>query len=506
MHVQTQRFDSSALRCLAAVVAIAVAWGSGQATHAEDKLLFRAGAATSNITPALGKPLAGTFYPGPSTHIHDELHARCIVLDDGKTQLALVVCDLVGLPTAVCREAQRSIEKTCGIPASNVLISATHTHSANSALGSEKERAFYDLDFPLDEYQQFVAKRIADGVQRAKNLLRPAEFAFGTVSIPEHVHNRRWFVKPEAMPANPFGAKDLVKSLPTAGSPDNVKPAGPTDPEVSFLSFRQPDGAPIALLASYSLHYVGGIEPGHVSSDYYGRVCEYLVEFTGTAHQKPPFVPVMANGTSGDVLGVNFGVVQTKRNYYEKIDEVASDVATKVLNALSTLTYTSDVQLDARYRVVELDFRKPDDEMMRWAEKTYAAGQTTVLPKGVSYHTQPLALAHFYAKKLITMSDYYPDKALCPLQMLKIGNLYIGTMPCEAFCEIGLDFKKNCPVQPAFLMTLSHGHHGYVPPPHQHDLGGYEAWLGTNRLERDASEKMLNELYQMASEIQAANP
>jgi hypothetical protein len=52
---------------------------------------FRAGAATSNITPAIGGLIIGGFHPLPSTHIHDELHARCLVLDNGETRMALVI-------------------------------------------------------------------------------------------------------------------------------------------------------------------------------------------------------------------------------------------------------------------------------------------------------------------------------------------------------------------------------------------------------------------------------
>jgi len=43
---------------------------------------FRAGAATSNITPGLGIDIVGGFLPFTATHIHDELHARCLVLDN----------------------------------------------------------------------------------------------------------------------------------------------------------------------------------------------------------------------------------------------------------------------------------------------------------------------------------------------------------------------------------------------------------------------------------------
>ena len=63
----------------------------GQTAAAAESL--RAGAATSNITPDIGREIIGGFVPFPSTHIHDELHARCLVLDDVQTQIAMVVCD-----------------------------------------------------------------------------------------------------------------------------------------------------------------------------------------------------------------------------------------------------------------------------------------------------------------------------------------------------------------------------------------------------------------------------
>src|SRR3977135_532198 len=89
---------------------------------------FRAGAPPSNLTPPIGSPIVGGFVPFPSTHIHDELHARCLVLDDGKTKLVLVVCDLLGIDRLASDEARDLIQKDLGILIENVLISATHTH------------------------------------------------------------------------------------------------------------------------------------------------------------------------------------------------------------------------------------------------------------------------------------------------------------------------------------------------------------------------------------------
>ena len=102
----------------------------------------------------------------------------------------------------------------------------------------------------LDDYQRFVARRIADGVQRAVNNLRPAEMAFGTAEAPEHVFNRRWFMQPGTVPPNPFGdSRPGEDESAGAGSPNLTEPAGPTDPTISLLAFREPSGGPISVFS-----------------------------------------------------------------------------------------------------------------------------------------------------------------------------------------------------------------------------------------------------------------
>ena len=107
---------------------------------------LRAGAATSNITPELGSEIIGGFVPFPATHVHDELHARCLVMDDGKTKLAIVVCDLLGMHRSLCVEARRLAQESSGILADNILICGTHTHSAASALGPNRYSSDEELD------------------------------------------------------------------------------------------------------------------------------------------------------------------------------------------------------------------------------------------------------------------------------------------------------------------------------------------------------------------------
>jgi hypothetical protein len=446
---------------------------------------LRAGAATSNITPPLGGLIVGGFVPYPSEHIHDELHARCLVLDDGNTQLALVVCDLLGVGRSLSHAARQLIEQQTGIPPEQVLISATHTHSAVSALGGRDQSA----EAPLDEYQQFVARRIADGVTRAKNLLRPAELAFGRVEVPEHLFNRRWYLRPGTMPPNPFGQLDLVKMNPPAGSPNLVEPAGPIDPEVSVLAVREPQGAMISIFSAYSLHYVGGVGAKDISADYYGVYCERLQQLLSQPQQDPPFVAMMANGTSADINNINFREPRGRKEPYEQIRYVANDIAEKVHALLPQLTYQRELTLGARFREPEIGRRELTPELQQWARETHAAG-----PKGAS------DLSYIYSERVLGMLEHTPTTTV-PVQVLRIGDVCLGSLPCEILCEIGLEFKERAPSPASFMVSLNHGYFGYLPTPRQRDLGGYETWPGTNRLEREASVKLMQHLLEMAGEL-----
>ncbi|MBE7493631.1 MAG: hypothetical protein HS117_01645 [Verrucomicrobiaceae bacterium] len=457
--------------------------------HAADAPL-KAGAATANITPELGGSVVGGFAPFPCTHIHDELHARCLVLDDGKTKLALVVCDLLGLHRSVSLKARELIEKEAGIPAANVLISGTHTHSAVNALGGPV-RGYYS-DQELTDYQTFVARRIADGVRCAVNLLRPAEIAFGTVDVPEHVHIRRWFLKEGTMPPNPFGKIDKVKMNPGAGNPNLVEPAGEADPTISFIALREPGGRMISIYSAYSLHYVGGVGNGHISADYYGYYCEALKRLQTGGDEYPAFVGIMANGTSGDANNINFRTPQPRKQPYEQMQYVANDVAAKVNAALKGLTWQSSASLDARYRELDVKWRKIEPELIAWAKETEAKAPRIQGGKA----DLPLA----YAGRVQRLAEASPETKF-PAQILRIGDICIGSSPCETFAETGVEFRKRSPFEKSFMVELAHGYYGYMPTPRHFELGGYETWPGTNNTESQASVKLMNALLEMAAEV-----
>jgi len=367
------------------------------------------------------------------------------------------------------------------------MISCTHTHSATSVLGNR-----FETEQELDAYQTTVADAIVEGVRQAVLTSQPAQLGFTTIQRPDHVFNRRWFLKPGSMPPNPFGEIDMVKMNPSAGSADLIEPAGPTDPTVSILAVRQPDGRMISVFASYSLHYVGGVGNGHISSDYFGMFCDELVRLAGDRNAS--MVPMLANGTSGDINNINFRTPRSGQKPYEQMQLVAHDVASGVFAAMATLNYSGDLSLGFRYREEPISLRMPTPEQIQWATSTLAS------PAPSAGSTD---LPRIYAERTLRLAEQAKSSPIIrlPLQVLRIGDIGIGTMPCEVFCEIGLEFKRTSKLQPAMLLSLAHGYFGYLPSVRHHRLGGYETWLGTNRLEPTASVTMLESLLQMSDEL-----
>jgi len=470
------------------------------AFSAEMKPVFRAGAATSNITPPIGAdPRIRTSRP-PATHVHDELHARCLVLDDGEAKLALVVCDLRHISAEVAAGAKKIIEQMTGIPPQCVVISATHSHTTGGAKLEEREGE------PYYEYSAYLTRRIAESVLRAHNQLEPAQIAWGTAEEPTQVFNRRWFVKPERGPI--YGAHDNVELVDTnPGYKGLLKPAGPVDPQITFISVRSPSGKPISLMASYGLHYVGGITDHTISADYFAMFADRVGELLGAdRHQDPPFVGLMANGTSGDVNNLERYSdeelarrgPQPKKKYqpFEKAREVANLCAEKVLAVHQKLQWHDHVKLTSVQRTLTFERRHPTKEEVEWAQSVKAR---RIKPMSTSRYST-------YGTVLAYASPDMPPTIDVIVQTHRIGDLAVATMPFEVFAEIGLELKQRSPIQPLMNISIANGAHGYLPTPAQHKLGGYETWIGVNHVQLDASVKMVDALVEMLGELSKPKP
>ena len=450
---------------------------------------FKAGAAAVNITPPLGTVINGGFRPIIAENVHDELHARALALTDGKTTLAFVVVDNCVIPREVFDAAKAILTNEVALPPANVMMSSTHSHSC----GSVQEAYLTPASEP---YRAQLPRYIADAVRRAMHNFAPARVAWGSGNLPQHVFCRRWRLNEGAKAPNPFGGNDLVKMNPGIANPDLAEPAGPTDPEIAFLAVQHADGTPLALLANYSLHYVGGVGPGDLSADYFGAFADRIQQLLGADRQDPPFVGMLSNGTSGDINNINFrGPNNRLKEPYAQIRLVANDAAMEVQRVLKTVPWRDDVTLRVASRELTLATRKPSPEEVEKA-KALLAGRP------------PLALktpAEIYAREQTLLADY-PDTIKMPLTAFRIGDLAVAGWPNEVFAESGLAMKRESPVKPLFVISLANGWFGYLPTPEQHPLGGYETWRSrTSYLEVGAEPKIRKALLEVLGQL-AAKP
>lgn len=144
---------------------------------------------------------------------------------------------------------------------------------------------------------------------------------------------------------------------------------------------------------------------------------------------------------------------------------------------------------------LELAVLKPTPEMIAWAESVLAKPKDAVPAHRLE---QP------YAQRVLSMRAPKPETIQAYLQAFRIGQLGITSIPFEVFTETGLEIKEKSPFKYTFTIELASGSNGYLPTPRQHDLGGYETWIGTSRVEREASVKITDKILELLKSVHAA--
>src|SRR3954469_740735 len=383
MSRPVSRFDrTEPLRNLCALVAALLIIAGN--SPAADNTVFRAGAALVDITPTNFPVLVNAmFEERTATKAADPLHARSLALDDGSTRLVLTVVDSCMVPRDLIDRAKDQASRATGIPTGNMLVSSTHSHSAPSAMGCLGSRA--DTNYAL-----FLAPRIAQAIIGAVKNLQPARVGWGGVDDWEHTFNRRWIRRPDRMLTDPFGDRNVRAHMhPGYQSPDAIGPSGPVDPGLSVLAFQSLDGQPLALLANYSQHYYGS---PLVSADYYGRFCDAVAARMAPAAGANRFVAIMSQGTSGDLMWMDYSAPQVKEIGY---DAYAKALADKAIDVVRQIKFRDWVPLKIAERTLGLNYRAPDESRLEWARKV-AQGLEGRLPK-----TQP----EIYALECIYLHD-----------------------------------------------------------------------------------------------------
>lgn len=420
--------------------------------HAE----FRAGAAAVNATP-IKLPVIqnGGFLEASVRLVADPLFARALVLEqsEGGEKVAIVVVDSCMMDREFCDSVKKIASEKTGIAIDKILLSATHTHAAPSVmdfcLGSRKD----------PDYAEYLPGRIVEAIVQANNSLRPAKAAWTRFDAGDYTKTRRWVFRAGTERTDPFGDPSVRANMhPGHLNPDAIGETGPTDPWFSLLSIRDTDDNPLAVLGNFSMHYFSG--HAGVSADYFGYYVRALSE--RIAAKNPDFVGILSQGTSGDLWRGDYSKPAPERDF--TIKEFAGQLAEKSVVALADAEYSSNIPVAMQESRQMIGRRLPDAKRLEWAR--------TILAK--MGDARPRNQQEVYAEQAVYLHENPETEVV--LQALQIGEGAITATPNEVYGLTGLKLKHRSPFALTMNIELANGASGYIPPPEQFPLGGYNTW------------------------------
>jgi len=382
---------------------------------------LRAGAAKVDVTPAPGE------LPKTYDGVLDHLYSRAIVVDNGSAGAALISIDAGAVPDAVWSGVSQQVEKDLGIPARNILLTATHTHSVPGQAGPD-----------------YVGK-IVESVRMAKERLTPARVGFGTgvsyINVNRNIidpKTRRWWEGPNY--------------------------DGPSDKTVAVMKFETLTGEPIAVYYNYAMHAVTVGQLDLVSADAPGTTSKYIEDSLDNK-----VVALWSSGAAGDQNPVYFQQTFDLRDIrikdYAKRGIDISNAMPPGGQGLNKKDPEVMKLMDQQKQMIVSMGQFLGEEVlhvMRGMERTESnvqihGGQKTITCPGRE------RLDSGRAGDPGTYKDG-PDVEL-RLSLLKVGDIAIGGVNGEVFNLIAQRLKKESPYARTMMATLTNGsaRSGYIP-------------------------------------------
>jgi hypothetical protein len=411
-----------------------------------------AGAAVVDITPEkLPVLVNGGMTSRSLEKIRTRVYARALAVSDGETRLVIVIVDSCMMGRVLLDDVKALAALQAGIPANQILISATHAHSVPASMGCLGTDADPD-------YVPYLRDRLVEVIRQATSKPVPAEIGFARTQAPDYTAVRQWIRRPDRIAEDPFGNQTVRANMHAGANWDDVTgEAGPEDPELSLISVRTMDGRPMAVLANFSMHYFGDSD---ISADYFGLFSEGLKR---RVSPDGDFVAMMSHGCSGDIWRRDY----TKPESWNpdlKIEDYSEGLAELAYGALKEVKYQSDLKIAMAEERMTLNYRVPDRQRLEWSQRILKE-MGDRLPKDQ---------VEVYAREQQFLHDAQATEVV--VQALRIGDIAIATTPNETYAVTGLKIKAVSPLRNTMVIELANGGDGYIPPPEQHAFGGYNTW------------------------------
>jgi len=366
---------------------------------AEESAGFEVGVGRRSITPDTLLPISGGIgQPQPVKGKRGEIDARAIVLRRGNTTVAIVSVDLLGFPMVLGDRVRKQVPE---IVAENILIAASHTHSAPDCYALPDGKGGHTGDL---EYIDLVCNRTAEAIQTALRNMQPAWLKVATDEAKGKI-------------AYNYYAPDLY------------------DRRMSVLQAIAHDGKPLATLVNYAIHpEVLGPDAGLISPDVIGPMRDDIESRIGG-------MALFVNGAQGGMITADNrdldqpkadgrGYWQDSRSWDEclRIGKLMARESLRIIQAAPT-------QKNPPLFCQAIDVRFPVESEMMWA---------IILGSPLGY-------------------PHHDDQSISArINLVNLGNAQILTLPGEALPNIGFYLKRKMKGQHNLLFGLTNDAFGYI--------------------------------------------
>jgi neutral ceramidase len=423
-----------------------------------------AGAASADITPPIGLAMGGYgARAGVSSGLADPLRARAVVLSDGTTELALVVCDLLGVGSDLVDESRRAIEDLTGIPPANVLVAATHTHSGPAGIRRQSG----------PDYVAQTAAKAAGAVAMAQAAMVPVRLVAGAAELSSISLNRR-------------------------------HPAGPIEDRLRVLvADAGRDRPPVFSLVSYACHStVREHDNLDYSADWPGAMARSIeAGVGGTA--------VYMQGAAGDLNPVWSAHDHAE---VERVGGIVGAAATRLILEMrphasggqwtfnlswseqvevpATGRLLTDVRLAAATTRLEIDRRQRPPTAETDAELKRLQTHLSAPELGEDDRRRTRArINQLGVDRQWGRSGLRPGAQPIEVQALRLSaECGIVSLPGEFFVSTGRDIAARSGLEFPLIAGYANGSVGYVPPAPDYPEAGYE--VGMTQFDPGAAEQI----------------
>lgn len=409
---------------------------------------MKAGAAVRDFTPVTSQFLAGyPHVPRMSEGAHDPLLSSALYLEQDDTRLLMIANDILFVPTPLVDRARRTISDATGIPPSQILISATHTHSAPKV----SEPLVPDPNPVAPPVDEAFLDQLTDAISEA-----------GIAAARQSVEATLSFARADA----------------TGIGTNRHDPTGPSDHELPVLAARAvEDGRWLAIMLVCSMHPTVLHEDSRlVSADFpwaarqvlqehlVGDECAVLHHMGCAGNQSSRHVTTANTFAEAERIGKILGaaLLDACEDLVDEPDPILA-VATRSIDPPRTVFPAVDLATQqlaaARARFAELQQSGPAAEARTAECDVFGAERRLQLANRAA------------AGQLEAVCD-----AATPVevQVLRIGSHCYAAWSSETYVEYGLALKERCP--DTYAITTANGQApGYVTTPEAVAARFYEA-------------------------------